>query len=54
MLMRVYGPEGGDLSNFRFDGEPVEVETVMDRGRSACGPAHRVCYRSRHVRDSEG
>ena len=39
VLMRVYGPKGGDLSTFRFDGEPVEVETVMDRGRSVATTA---------------
>ena len=33
VLVRVYGPEGGELSNFRVAGTPTDVDTVDDRGR---------------------
>ncbi len=33
VLVRIYGPEGGELSNFRVAGIPTEVESIDDRGR---------------------
>jgi len=33
VLVRVYGPAGGELSDFRFDGKPIEYSAVVDRSR---------------------
>ena len=33
VLVRIYGPEGGTLSNFRVAGQPTAIETIDDRGR---------------------
>jgi hypothetical protein len=33
VLVRVYGPAGGRLSDFEFDGKPIHYTTVVDRGR---------------------
>ncbi len=33
VLVRVYGPAGGELSDFRFDGKSIEYSAVVDRGR---------------------
>lgn len=33
VLVRVYGPAGGTLSDFEFDGKPIHYSVVTDRGR---------------------
>ncbi len=33
VLVRIYGPDGGELTNFRVAGEPTPVDTIDDRGR---------------------
>jgi hypothetical protein len=33
VLVRVYGPAGGELSDFQFDGKPIHYTAVADRGR---------------------
>jgi hypothetical protein len=33
VLIRIYGPKGGQLGNFRVAGTPTSIKTVDDRGR---------------------
>lgn len=33
VLLRIYGPDSGELTNFRIAGEPMPLDTVDDRGR---------------------
>jgi len=33
VLVRFYGPVGGTLSDFQFDGKPIHYTVVVDRGR---------------------
>ncbi len=55
VLVRIYGPEGGTLTNFRVAGQPTAVETVDDRGRPVAttvvqlrrGESVRVSWRVR-------
>ncbi len=55
VVMRVYGPAGGSVSNFRFDGKPLQLDTVDDRGRQVAtvvaqlsrGQTVRVAWRVR-------
>lgn len=33
VIAHIYGPAGGELSDFRFDGKPVQADIAVDRGR---------------------
>jgi len=33
VLLRIYGPDGGELTNFRVAGEPTPLDTIDDRDR---------------------
>ena len=38
LLIRVYGPDGGSMSGWTFDGEKIPVPSIDDRGRPVASP----------------
>ena len=38
VLGKVYGSSGGNLTQFAFDGKPVDVQVIVDRGRPVATP----------------
>lgn len=39
VLLRIYGPKGGELTRLRVGGDPVPMDVVDDRGRPVMTPA---------------
>ncbi|MCW2846489.1 MAG: hypothetical protein JWR90_463 [Marmoricola sp.] len=61
VLVRIYGPRGGELTKFRVAGTPTQVDTVVDRGRPVAttvvqlrrGETVRVSWRTRTASDQD-